>query len=386
MQIPDYYEFFNQAKIMSGKKAMEHLPFDLRGFDAQKPLVITSPSVSERGLLKSFINAFADSTISLGAIYDRVPDYAGITLVNELAVLFRARGCDSIIAIGGGPVVDAAKALNILISEKTDDLFAYFNGTPLKKQLKPLVVIPSGGTSGTEISGTVTVDNRTLTSDFLFPTMVVMDPRMTPGCCSECAAESAAVMLTQAVEIAGYGEAVPMAEAYAEGALQLLAQFMAKGVKRPKNKVASLGLANAAVMASIAGANKPAGMVYLLANELAKATGISPATCMGIILPFGIGFRIQKKTKFRDGLLMAIAGFDRYSVTPEKERPARGAESAIELHAILKRFMPENLRSLNVQKYLLPGIAEAAAAASGERFTGADCQTVLAHAWEGTLF
>jgi len=386
MQIPDYYEFLNQAKILSGNKALEHLSFELRGHDAQKPLVLTSRAASQRGLLKPFIKAFYDSTVVLGAIYDGIRDYAGISLARDLAELFRSRGCDSIIAVGGGAVVNAAKALNILVSEKTDSLFDFFNGAPITKQLKPLVFVPTCETDGLELSGMAKVDNRTIASELLMPTIVAIDPRMTPICSKECAAETGAISLTLAAEAAGYGSPAPMAEAYAECALQILAEFMPKAVRRPGNKKTGVALANAAALASIAHANKPAGIISLIAKELAKVTGHGLGTCMGVLFPFGFGYLIKRNTPFSDGLLRSIAGFDAYASTPAAERSNRGAEKAIELHGSLKRALPESLRALRVQRYLLPRVAEAAAAASRKQFSSNDCLTVLEHAWEGTLF
>lgn len=386
MQIPDYYEFLNQAKIISGKKAMEHIPFELRGYDAQKPLVITSKAITERGLIKKFITALKDSTVTLGGIFNEVRDYASIGLARDAALLFKERGCDSIIAVGNGAEVDVAKAVNILVAEKTDDLFKYFGEVKLKRHLKPFIVVPACCSSGMEMTGSVTVDNRQLTSDFLFPDLAVIDPRMTPACNEECVALSSVIALTHAVGATLTENHSPMIEAYAYSALRYLALHAATGVKKPRHAATSLALNNAYALAAIAFTNTPADMVHLLALELARATDISAGKFMKILLPYKMAHMMHKKMKIRDELFLALAGFDDYAATAANERSRAGVERTLAILNGLKGILPETMKELSIPKYKLAGIAKAAASRSDKRYSEADCLTVLDHAWEGKAF
>lgn len=386
MQIPDYYEFLNQAKIISGKKAMEHIPFELRGYDAQKPLVVTSRALSESGLIKKFIGAFKDSAVTLGGIFNEVRDYAGIGLARDAAFLYKERGCDSIIAVGNGPEVDVAKAVNILVAEKTDDLFRYFDGTPLKRHLKPLIVVPACCSSGMEFTNTVTVDNRSLTSNFLYPDLAIIDPRMTPAKSRDCVAEASVIALAHAVGTAVTDIHSPMIEAYAHSALRYLGLHMARGLKKPGHVETSLALHNAYALASLAFSNTPTGMVHLLAVELARATDISAGKFMRILLPYKMAHMIHKKMKIRDELFLALAGYDEYAATPAKDRSKAGVERVLGLLAGLKGILPETMKELKVPKYRLGDIAKAASARSAKRYSEADCRMVLEHAWEGRAF
>jgi alcohol dehydrogenase len=384
MRIPDYYEFLNHSKIISGKCALENIPEELASYDARKPLVIARRNLIKRGLAKKFIKAFYDSMITLGGIYDEVDDYAGITRARDAAFLYKERGCDSIIALGNGPAVDLAKAVNVLVSEKIDNLSAYIEGAPINGPLKPLIVVSACRTNGREATNTMIVDNRRITSDFLYPDVVVIDPRMTPACCPECVAESATIALTQAFAVLTDTDLNPMTAAVAHPAMSYLSENLLKGIKKPKNKNASLALANAAVMASTAYANTKPGMTDLLAEELSIATGISVGTYMRIILPSVIAFMQKKKVKVSDDLFLTIAGMDAYASTPAAERPQKGLDAALKLISSLKVTQPASLKQLKVQKYTLTGIAQAAATKSAKRFTDADCRAVLEQSWEGT--
>lgn len=383
MQIPDYYEFMNQTKIISGKNALEHIPVELDGFDTRKPLVITTGGLTRRGMAKKFISAFDESSMVLGALFDGVHNYAGITMVRELAGLFRDRGCDSIIAIGGGPVVDVAKGVNLLVSEKTNDLMPYAEGAASPGRLKPLLYVPTCHSTGMEMTNTAVIDNQMISSDFLIPELVIIDPRMTVGCCSECVAETAVIALAHAVGAAVDETHSPMIEAYSHSALQFLAGNIAKGIKSPKNSAACVALANAAVMANVAFSNSPAGMAHLLSEELAKATGISIGSHLRILLPPVMARMAAQKKSIRDELLVAIAGFDVYAATPAKDRARAGLEKALDLLRPIASVLPGSLKELKIQKYLLPEIAETVSKRSKNRFSSADCMAVLENAWEG---
>jgi alcohol dehydrogenase len=113
--LPQYYEFYNPVKIIAGNKALESIPYELNLLNAERPLIITDKGIVEAGLLKILVKAFRDSDIVIGAIYDDTPADSSIEVVNEIPRVYHDNRCDSLIAIGGGSVIDTAKGANIVI-------------------------------------------------------------------------------------------------------------------------------------------------------------------------------------------------------------------------------------------------------------------------------
>jgi len=150
---------------------------------------------------------------------------------------------------------------------------------------------------------------------------------------------------------------------------------------RQLDKLAALALANASVMAAVASANAGPGIARLLAEELETLTGVSTGTLIGILLPHALSRVANKKSSLRDELLLAAAGMEVYSATPQKERAIKGVEVTLAIYGNLKRALPAGLQQLNIQKHLLARAADAAAKRSGKRYTEADCLAVLDHAW-----
>jgi len=383
MRSSDYFEFFSQAKIMSGNRAMSNIPVELDGFDARKPLVVTSKEVTKAGLGKKFIRALYDSNVVIGAIFDEVPHYAGISQVRDLVRLFRDRGCDSLIAIGGGAAADVAKCVNVMVSADTDDILQFVGDNMIAGHLKPFIYVATSGSAGYEASNRATIEGRVIRSDFLFPDVICIDRSMVPAKNGDAVLEGAMVAFAQAVEAADMPNDNPVVDAYAHAAIQFICENLRKGIRSPGNKDSGMALANAAAMGAIAFSNSPEGTVHLISRSLARVTGLSESLCMVVLLPYSLELKLSKKEPFRGDLLLAMAGIEAFATTPEKERPRAALALIRQLLAEGKHY-PRTLKDVRVAKYRLDEAARAAAEEGDGRVDLKDCMNILEHAWEGT--
>ena len=72
--IPDYYEFCNPVKIVSGSKAIEHIGYELEALGAKRPMVLTNTQLLELKVATIVLDALADTTA------EPVPAVVGITM------------------------------------------------------------------------------------------------------------------------------------------------------------------------------------------------------------------------------------------------------------------------------------------------------------------
>ncbi|MCF8025465.1 MAG: iron-containing alcohol dehydrogenase [Desulfobacteraceae bacterium] len=378
-----HYEFYSHQKITSGACALESIPTELASNDAHKPLVITGREQTRRGLGKTLIRAFADSGCPLGGIFDEIRDYAGIGLARQAAVLFAERGCDAIVAVGGGPVADVARAANLLVSHDTHDLFQFFNGIPQEKRLKPFILIPTCCTNGNESGKTITVDNRRLSSDFLYPDAIILDKRMTAACTRRCAAQTALITMDNAVTAILDQEHSPMKDAFAHAGIGFAAASLKKAIKRPKNRKHSLAMANAGVMAGIAAANATPGVVRGLAEELGKITGISRGVFIRIFTPAALAWMTRKNGSPGEDLLLATGGMSAYANTPEQQRPQKGVEMFLALLDQTRGQIPETLASLKIPAYQIEKACAHAESRKDFPFSAQDCLEIIEQTQKG---
>ena len=106
-----------RVKIISGHDALERIPATLAELTAQRPMIVTDKGVVGAGLIDIVVDAISDS-VNIAAIADDVPPDSDLRIVNRLARVYREKGCDSLLAIGGGSVMDTAKGINIIVSEE----------------------------------------------------------------------------------------------------------------------------------------------------------------------------------------------------------------------------------------------------------------------------
>ena len=187
MILPKFSEFCGRVKTLSGASALEAIPGELKKMNSKKALIITDKGVEGAGLIKIVKEAISKkgSKLTVGAIYDQTPPDSDYKVVNAVAKMYRDKNCDSIIAVGGGSVLDTAKGVNILVSLGGDNVLAYEGAGAVKQRLKPLVAVPTTAGTGSEMTLVAVIADHdrhikmAFTSYFLLPDIAVLDPRMT---------------------------------------------------------------------------------------------------------------------------------------------------------------------------------------------------------------
>ncbi len=366
--LPSYYEFYNPVKILSGNKAVENIPFELDQLGARRPIIITDRGVAGAGLVRIIEKAFADTTLSIGAVYDETPPDSSIETVNTIAGIYRKTGCDSIIAVGGGSAIDTAKGVNIVITENSEDLMKFMGAEMLKKTMKPFIVVPTTSGTGSECTLVAVISNpaknvkMAFTSYKLLPNVAVLDPRMTLTCPPKITAATGMDALTHAMEGFYCNQKNPMSDAYAGAAIELVRDNLVEAVKNGKNENARLAMANAACMAGTAFSNSMVGMVHGLGHAAGAVCHIPHGIAMSIFLPFGLEYNSVKAADPIGRLLVHWGGFDEYMKTPVAQRPARTVELVRAMKDTLYGLcgLPRTLSEAGVPREKLPEIAKTA--------------------------
>jgi len=149
-----------------------------------KPLVVTDAGVRAAGVLDKALAA-------LGAlphtVFDQTPSNPTEPAVCAAADLYKAQGCDGLIAVGGGSSIDLAKGVAILATHPGElKTYATIEGGSLKitDQVAPLIAVPTTAGTGSEVArGAIVIvnDGRKLGfhSWHLVPKAAILDPELT---------------------------------------------------------------------------------------------------------------------------------------------------------------------------------------------------------------
>nr|MBL0712263.1 iron-containing alcohol dehydrogenase [Desulfobacterales bacterium] len=111
MVMPVYFEYGCPVRIVAGHDALEKIPDLLSRIGVRRPLIITDKGVSGAGLIDIMTAALQDR-VAVGGIEDDVPPDSSYKTVRRIAEACRRKGCDALIAVGGGSVLDTAKGVN----------------------------------------------------------------------------------------------------------------------------------------------------------------------------------------------------------------------------------------------------------------------------------
>jgi len=328
MDLPGYYEYYCGVKIIAGHDALERIPGVLQDLHARRPMIVTDKGVAAAGLVDIVRGAIKDQ-LSIGAVADDVPPDSDLRVVNRLAALYREQGCDALIAVGGGSVMDTAKGINIVVSEKADDLMKFSGAGVLKRPLKPLVAVPTTAGTGSEVTLVAVVKDHerhlkmAFVSYFLLPDASILDSRMTLSLPAAITAATGMDALTHAVE-AYYGLSKnPLSDATALAAIRLISRNLVKVTRYPSDREARLAMANAAALAGMAFSNSMVGMVHTLGHATGSVCGVPHGVCMAILLPYGLEYNRHKRETIMGELFFPMGGSDVFAGTPKEQRTDR---------------------------------------------------------------
>jgi alcohol dehydrogenase len=341
MKFPGYYEFSCRARIDAGQGALERIPDHLAAMGGERPMLITDQGVVAAGLLDRFNAAVADR-LTVASVVDDVPVDSSVTVVNRIADQYREKGCNALVALGGGSVLDTAKGVNIVVSESVDALMDLAGAGRIKRPLKPMVAVPTTAGTGSEVTLVAVIADTDkqvklpFTSTYLVPDVAVLDARMTLTLPPAITAATAMDALTHAVEAYTCLQKNPLSDALAWQAIALIGANLMRVMARPDDADGRLALATAAALAGAAFSNAMVGVVHAIGHSVGALCHVPHGVCMAVLLPYGLEYNLHKNGRLTAELLLPMAGAEVVTATPVHRRADRMIAAVRDLNRGLK--------------------------------------------------
>ena len=261
----------------------------------KKALIVTGKSSAKKSGLYDKVN---DSLKAAGletALFDKVSQNPLTTTAQEGADFAKANGCDVVVAIGGGSIMDCAKAI-LLFYE-----FPYLNfenvlefnkkGEIPTERKTGLICVPSTSGTGSEVTrGTVITDPEKelkvpIMTDCLRPDLAILDPEITMTMPDHVAAETGMDALTHAIEAYTNHNLDDFDEGLCSSAIIGIMKWLPVSVF-DKTLEAREKVHNYQAMAGIGFANVGLGMVHGIAHSFGAAYNMAHGLTNAIILPY----------------------------------------------------------------------------------------------------
>jgi alcohol dehydrogenase class IV len=336
--------------------AVDRLAEELARLGITRPLLVSDRGVEAAGLVDR-IRARIPNDRTLTTFLD-TPANPTEAAARRALELFRAQGCDGIVALGGGSALDLAKAVGLMSTHPGPlrDYALIEGGLPrIRPDLPPLVAIPTTAGTGSEVGrGAVIVleDGRklALVSPHLIPRLAICDPELTMGLPPGLTAATGMDALTHCIETFLSPAVNPPAEAIALDGLGRAAAFLERAVRDGRDREARWQMMVAAMEGAMA-FQKGLGAVHAMSHPLGALPGkpLHHGTLNAVILPVVLAFNADH-VGGKYARLRAVAGLE-----PEADLGAwiRGLNARLGL--------PASLRAMGVEEAdlaPLPALAE----------------------------
>ncbi|SFA87307.1 hypothetical protein SAMN05421688_1369 [Poseidonocella pacifica] len=207
--------------------------------------------------------------------------------------LAAAQGARSVVGLGGGAVIDLAKAIAALLPSSTDPLDHFEvvgKGLPLNADPLPFVAIPTTAGTGAEVTKNAVIgipEHRrkvSLRDDRMLANFAIIDPALTDGCPRDVTLASGLDAITQVIEPFLSRLANPMSDALCREAiprgLQAIRRLLEGEDSGARDEMALVSL-----FGGLALANAGLGAVHGLAGVVGGMTGAAHGAICGVLLP-----------------------------------------------------------------------------------------------------
>ncbi|MCQ2087924.1 MAG: bifunctional acetaldehyde-CoA/alcohol dehydrogenase [Bacilli bacterium] len=283
--------------------------------EMHKVFIVTDKSMIELGFLTKIedqINLRYEKPIM--QICSGVEPDPDITTVQHGAELMQTFQPDTIIALGGGSVMDAAKGMWLFYEHPDvnfDDLKQKFMDIrkrafkyPELGKKSKLICIPTTSGTGSEVTPFAVISDKKnnkkypLTDYSLTPTVAIVDPEFTTNLPSKATAMTGMDVLTHAIEAYVSVMASDFTDGLALQAIKLVFEYLPRAVKDGRHDLeAREKMHNAATIAGMAFANAFLGMTHSLAHKCGAEFHTVHGLACSILLPYSIRYNGEVPTK-----------------------------------------------------------------------------------------
>jgi len=367
------FTFHSAGQLIFGRNAVRQLGDVAGRLRAKRALIVTDKILANAGILQR-VREPLGLTVEVFDGGEPEPSLGMVQRCIEAAKAFRP---DTVIGLGGGSNMDAAKLVAIALAHGGDPR-DFVGEDKVPGPVLPLICVPTTAGTGSEVSAAAVFTDTekqvkvSCLTNYLRPAAAVVDALLTVSCPPKVTADSGIDALTHAIEgftaidnaryplpegeKSVYQGKNPMADMAAEKAIVLVGKFLRRAVRDGNDLEARDGMALAATLGGLAFSNSGVALVHAMEYPVGAAVHVSHGAGNGLLLPFVMKYNLEAKlaayAEIARLLGADLSGLDE----------SRAALRAVELVEKLKADIgiPTKLRDLGVKEEQLVPFSEKA--------------------------
>lgn len=285
---------FVAPEFIFGVGSRERAAYYARNMMARRAMVVSDAGIEKAGWLTELRRALDEAGIRSVVFSGLTPNPKDYEVMAGVQ-LYAAEHCDVILALGGGSVIDCAKAIGIAHTNEKE--VAAFEGVDrVAVPGPPLICLPTTSGASADISQFCIIVNAparykmAIISKTVVPDVALIDPQMTTTMDPYLTACTGIDALTHAIEAYVSRANSPVVDVHALAAIRLIWNNLAIAVARPDEMSARENMSLASLQAGLAFSNASLGAVHALAHSLGGFLDLPHGECNALLLEHVIRF------------------------------------------------------------------------------------------------
>jgi len=360
-----HIQYLTQIHLDFG--VVQRLPTECQRVGIGRALVVTDAGVRDAGVLAAVLQALGGLP---HAVFDATPSNPTEAAVRAASALYRERGCDGLVAVGGGSSIDLAKGVAIAATHDGPLVgYATIEGgsARISERVAPLIAVPTTAGTGSEVArGAILIvdDGRKLGfhSWHLLPKAALLDPALTLGLPPRLTAATGMDAIAHCIETFLAPAVNPPADGIALDGLERGWAHIERATREGGDREARWQMMSASMQGAMA-FQKGLGCVHSLSHSLGGADPrLHHGTLNALFLPAVVQFNAQADSVRRERRLQRLAhamGLPGGG----NDGGDDGAAVAAAIRALNARLgLPAGLRALGVSEAMFERVIDGALA------------------------
>jgi len=280
-----------KAKVIAGAGSVYKIPKLVKDAGYKKIMLMTTPGFIRRGSLEPLFRKFHEEGIWI-SIYSHVMPDPTTDCVEDAETAYMQTGCEAIVAIGGGSVLDCAKALGARVAHPEKNLLQMNGLLKVQKRIPDIYAVPTTAGTGSEATAAAVITNGrshykyTILDICLVPRYAILDPELLVDLPAEITAMTGMDALTHAVEAYTNRFASPKARKNAIQAVMQIYENLIPACENGQDVKVRKNMLMASYNAGVAINNNFVGYVHALAHGIGGLYGVPHGKANAVLLPY----------------------------------------------------------------------------------------------------
>ncbi len=342
----DFIQYNCPTNVISGHGTISAIYKEMVNLGCKRAMIMTDPGVMKAGLARRVQDALVEFCVG---VYDNISQDTDLDIVDDATAMARKLQADCIVSVGGGSVIDTAKAVCVTLKNggKCNDHIAT---NRLQEPQTPHIVIPTTSGTGSEVTNVAVIKSKVagrkvyLSDPRIVPNTAILDPQFTLTLPPGLTVTTALDAMTHAVEAMTSIMAQPICDGQALQAIRLIRENLPKVVANSQDEKARNQLQIAATMAGWAFTIAQVGLAHAMAHTLGILYNVPHGAACGILLPSVMRFNVDFAA---DKMVMVAQAMGVNTTDMDNKKASLAAADAIE-NLMKDAGHPMRLRDLKV--------------------------------------